>query len=339
MRERLQGQSDGHTEPGQEPDPPSRLDTLRARLLDSAGLDAIPEPQPVIDGLLYTDSLAWMTGKRGCAKSFVALDMAGCVSLGQNWHGHAVKHGGVLYVVAEGAPGMRKRVRAWEDHHGIMAVTFLPVAVRLHFDFVALAEIAAGLGTALVIIDTQARVSVGLDENSSKDMGLLVDAAEYIREKSGACVLLVHHEPRNGEHPRGHSVMDGAGTTLLRVAKDGPLVTLTNPKQKDAAESAPVSLALSQHLGSAVLSPMSRVGLGNIRTDSEATLLDLIGLKGGASHSDLKKDSGLVPSTFNYAMKRLLSRDAIRNAGTPKRTFYVLVHEGEQTLDSPTEVQ
>ncbi len=135
-----------------------------------------------------------------------------------------------------------------------MAVTFLPEAIRLPKDASVIGSLAAEIGAVLVIIDTQARVTVGLDENSSKDMGQLVDAAELIRELSGgACVLLVHHEPRNGEHPRGHSAMDGAGTTLLRVTKDGPLITVTNPKQKDAAEAQPVRLVLTPHLGSAVV--------------------------------------------------------------------------------------
>ena len=311
-----------------------RAEILRGKLLDSAGLDTIPEPVPLIDGLLYSDSLAWLTGKRGSGKSFAALDMAGHVSLGLGWHGHTTKRGPVLYIAAEGAPGLKQRVRAWEDHNGTMAVTFLPEAVRLPADGGVLGELAADMGAVLVIIDTQARVTVGLDENSSKDMGLLVDSAELIRERSGACVVFVHHEPRNGEHPRGHSTMDGAGTTLLRVTKDGPLVTVTNPKQKDAPEAPPVRLVLTPHLGSAVVGPITRVGLGNIQTDSETvirdTLLALVGLKGGASYTELKTECGLPASTFKYGLNSLLKRGEVRNAGSTKRTLYVFVTEGEQ---------
>jgi hypothetical protein len=316
---------------------PDRLDELRGKLLDSAGLDSIPEPVPLIDGLLYSDSLAWLTGKRGCGKSFAALDMAGHVSLGLNWHGHATKHGPVLYIVAEGVAGLRTRVRAWEDHNGIMAVTFLPEAIRLPKDASTIGTIAADTGAVLVIIDTQARVTVGLDENSSRDMGQLVEALDVIREASGACVLPVHHEPRNGEHPRGHSTMDGAGTTLLRITKDGPLLTLTNPKQKDAPEALPVRLMLTPHLGSAVVGPITPVGLGNIRTDSETivreTLLTLVGLKGGASYTELKTECGLPVSTFKYALNSLVKRGEVRNVGSAKRTFYVLVIEDERPME------
>jgi AAA domain len=319
------------------PDALSRLDDLRGKLLGSAELDIIPQPVPLIDGLLYSDSLAWLTGKRGCGKSFAALDMAGHVSLSLNWHGHATKGGPVLYIVAEGAAGLTQRVRAWEDHNGIMAVTFLPEAIRLPKDASTIGTIAADTGAVLVIIDTQARVTVGLDENSSRDMGQLVEALEVIREASGACVLPVHHEPRNGEHPRGHSTMDGAGTTLLRITKDGPLITLTNPKQKDAPEAQPVRLRLTPHLGSAVIGPITPVGLGNIRTDSETivreTLLTLVGLKGGASYTELKTECGLPVSTFKYALNALVKRGEVRNVGSTKRTLYVLVTEDERPME------
>jgi hypothetical protein len=313
----------------------SRAEQFRASLLDSAGLDSIPDPQPVIDGLLYTDSLAWLTGKRSSGKSFVALDMACCVSLGLPWHGHEAPCRPVLYVVAEGVPGMRRRVRAWEDHaRAKSAVMFLPLAIRLPADGTALALLVSALGAGLVIIDTQARVTVGLDENSSKDMGLLIDSAERIREPSAACVLLVHHEPREGTNPRGHSAIDGAGTGLLRVVKDGPLITVTNPKQKDAVEAQPVQLALVPQLSSAVLRSTTAVGLSDLRTDSEqavlTALLALVGPKGGGSYTELATDSGLPLSTFKWAMNRLVSRGEIRNAGSSRRTFYIPASAGEQ---------
>lgn len=310
-----------------------RLEVLEDALLDSGGLDLIPEPVPLIGGLLYTDSLAWLTGKRGHGKSFVALDIAGHVSGGLDWHGRPVKPGPVLYVAAEGRAGLRQRVRAWEDHHGPMAVTFLPVPVRLPADASTLGRVAAVRGAVLVIIDTQARVTVGLDENSSRDMGLLVDALEVIREASGACVLAVHHEPRNGEHPRGHSTIDGAGTTLLRVTKDGPLVTLTNPKQKDAPEAAPIDLALESHLGSAVIWGHSQVALEGLRSDSEGQLRAVIhefgGSKGWACFTDLVNDSGMPKTTVRRALKSLLTKGEVANVGTGTRPRYVLADPAE----------
>jgi hypothetical protein len=112
--------------------PPSRIDQLRAALLDSKSLDSLPDPQPVIDGVLYLDSLAWLHGKPGHGKSFVALDWAACVAAGLPWQGCETRQGTVLYVIAEGVSGLRQRVRAWEEHAGQhMDVIFLPIAVQL----------------------------------------------------------------------------------------------------------------------------------------------------------------------------------------------------------------
>ena len=318
---------------GDIPPPPDgtterRQDQLRKLLLTSSGLDSIPQPAPVIDGLLYTDSLTWLTGKRGTAKTFVVIDMGACVAAGLDWQGLPVKQGPVLYVAAEGVPGIRKRVRAWEDRaRQVMPVTFLPVAVRLPADAQAVAEIARELGAILIIIDTQSRVTVGMDENSSRDMGLFVQSLEVIREVTHACVLVIHHEARNSDTPRGHSAMDGAATALLRVEKDGPLITLHNPKQKDTQQSEQVRLLLATHLDSAVVTPIGNSN-DHFRTDSETTvrkaLLELVGVQGGASSSALLKACELSSSTFYYALNALVRKGEVVNQGSAKRTFYVL---------------
>lgn len=45
--------------------------------VNSYGLDDLPAPEALIDGILYRDTLAWLHGKPGCGKSFIALDWAG----------------------------------------------------------------------------------------------------------------------------------------------------------------------------------------------------------------------------------------------------------------------
>jgi hypothetical protein len=64
---------------------------LLGRLLDVAGLGTIPPPIPLVDGWLYCDSLAWLSGKPGHAKTFVAVELACCVGTGTPWHGMATR--------------------------------------------------------------------------------------------------------------------------------------------------------------------------------------------------------------------------------------------------------
>jgi hypothetical protein len=225
--------------PDDEPSPAdeqadSRYLELRGRLLTVAGLRDIPPPVPLIAGYLYRDSLAWLGGKPGHGKSFLAVDLACCIGTGTAWHGHEVTAGKVLYLIAEGASGLSRRVDAWTLAHGrpVKRVVFLPVPVQLltAVDVAAFGHLLADLAPDLIILDTQARVTVGGEENSSKDMGRFVDALEHLRRQSGACVLTVHHEARAGENLRGSTALEGAATTILRATKDGQLVEVTNPK-------------------------------------------------------------------------------------------------------------
>lgn len=228
----------GCTPAGDSEDNQLPVDKLRAALVDTAGLDSIPEPEALVTDFLYRDSIAWLIGPPGSGKSFVALDIAGCVGTGQGWQDRSVTAGPVLYLVAEGLSGIRSRVRAWEKLNGNMSdVAFLPVAVQAAeaTSWQGLIDLAVELQPSLIIVDTQARVTVGLEENSAKDMGEFVHRAEKLREATRACVLVVHHQGRAGDHMRGSTALEGAATTIVKVSKDDELLTVECTKQKDAA--------------------------------------------------------------------------------------------------------
>ncbi|MFS2291724.1 MAG: helicase RepA family protein [Actinomadura sp.] len=317
---------------------PSLLDRLRAALVDSAGLDDIPDPVPLIDGLLFRDSLAWLHGKPGHGKSFVALDWAGCVAGGLPWQAHDIERGPVVYLVAEGVAGVRQRVRAWEARTGaeMTGVQFLPVAVQLLnlAELGAFVELLAELAPALVVIDTQARVTVGADENSAKDMGQFVAALERIRTATGACVLLVHHESRTGENMRGSTALEGAAETVIRVHKDGPHIRLDNTKQKNGPEHAPLLLRLVPCGDSAVLQSHDGMGLAEELSNSEAVILDAMrdsfGTT-GASGTTLRDVAEIPKSSFYRALNMLVTKGMLKNTGTTRRPFYVLPGAGDES--------
>src|SRR5689334_3739011 len=73
----------------------------------------IPEPTPIVEGMLFASSLAAIIGAFSTFKSFFALDIALHVATGLEWNGRAVTQGAVLYVYAEGIRGIRARVDAW----------------------------------------------------------------------------------------------------------------------------------------------------------------------------------------------------------------------------------
>ncbi len=230
----------------------STIDALLAEMLDTDALDDMPALDPLVGNLLHLDTLARVIGPSGHMKSFVTIDFAGHVGTGKPWHGAHVHQGTVVYLVAEGARGIRKRVRAWEQHHGLRMqnVRFLPRPVQaMDPEWLTLIEACKRLGPVFIIIDTQARVSVGIEENSAKEMGLVIDRMEQLRAATGACVLVIHHTGHVGDHGRGSSSAKGALQSELHVSKRGDraantVVTIKTGKQKDDEQGADLEFGL-----------------------------------------------------------------------------------------------
>lgn len=221
----------------------SAVDALLGRMLTAEEMCLKPPPEPLIWDLLDRDSIAALIGLPGSFKSFVALDMAGHVGQGRMWRDKRVHQGEVVYIAAEGERGMTLRIRAWQQKHGPMTgVRFLPEPVQIR-DPVAwrvLIEACRRIQPVMVVIDTQAMVSVGMEENSNTEMSVVIDAFKAIKRATGACVLVVHHTTKAGDSTRGASAQDGAQDTRLKLERANPrssmVVKLIEGKQKDMAE-------------------------------------------------------------------------------------------------------
>jgi hypothetical protein len=306
----------------------TRLDQLELALLDSKGLRKIPSPDPLIDNYLFRDSLAWIGGQPGSGKSFVAMEMAHAIGTGQDWFSHTTKQGTVLYIVAEGASGFCDRVETWEEHHGTDAhnVQYLPLPIQFadDIDVAATGQLMLKHRYDLVIFDTQARCTVGMKENDSTDMGIFVDKLDRLRKLYGACLLLVHHQPRNGEHLRGSIAMEGAAATVLQVAKAGQQITLETQKQKDIEAPKSFDLQLVSAGKSAVL---QRLGKDQKAfAPAEMTIMTTL-----ADFEDewvamtvAKATAALPDTTFYRSLNSLVRRNYVQQRGTrPKYLRYI----------------
>ena len=219
--------------------------------MTGADLGSLPAPDPLIDGIIFRGMLAALYGPAGVGKSFVAMAWALSVATGRPWQGRPVHKGPILYVAAEGSYGLGQRRRAWMEYENVCEVegdTWLPRTVNLLDKewASALVEFGEELKPALVVIDTVARSMQGGDENGSKDMGMLISAADDLRFATEATVLLVHHTPRNGDNLRGHTSLEGAVDTAIEVRGTQHGFTLRCAKQKDAAKFKDIHLALTQ---------------------------------------------------------------------------------------------
>lgn len=251
------GRNDWHAsrrEPDPEPSPAppptaDAVDALLAKMLNRDALDTIPAPVFLIEDMIDMDSASWIIGQPGGFKSFVALDWACHVGLGRPWRGKRVNAGRVVYMAAEGQKGIPQRVRAWETTYErrVEDVLFLPMPIQVsdRAGWAVLVEACKRIGPVLVVLDTQARITVGLEENHATDMGHLVWAVDQLKSATGACVLVVHHTGRNGMDARGSSAIDGAQDTEVRVDRPAGenervklTATISLDKQKDGDETA-----------------------------------------------------------------------------------------------------
>jgi hypothetical protein len=312
----------------------ARLDQLKLALLDSKGLRDIPSPIPIIDNFLFRDSLAWIGGKPGHCKSFVTAEIACCVGNGRPWFGNAVKQGKVLYLIAEGASGFSDRIETWEQFNRLDAanVTFLPVPVQFmdDIDVGAFGQLLVERKPDLTILDTQARVTVGLKENDSTDMGEFVEKLEQLRRATGTCFLLVHHEPRNGEHLRGSIALEGAATSVLRTFKEGNQVTVQTMKQKDIEEPPDFQLQVTPYHSSAVLTllqPWQEV-LTEVQMKILAALQDNPAER--VSKSELKATCGLSDSTFYDNLNVLIKRGYVSQTEQGRSKFLKYIPEEDR---------
>jgi len=322
-------------------DPPNPIDEeltpaqlIKSRLLTTADLKSIPRPTPLIDGLLYKDSLAMLYGPSGGGKSFVAIDIAMTVgSTRQWWHANSVDSGLVLYVVAEGVSGISMRTDAWEKRHDDDAnVLWHPMAINVFEPMwsSALAEVVAELRPVLVIIDTYARSTLGLEENATKDTSIVVAHLDQIRVAAGCCVLIVHHSGKNIEAgARGNSALKGAMDTEIELIGDDARMLLRNTKQKNAPELAPLWLKLDGEGESAVV--IAAIGEDDSVAETVLETLGALGkiqVPGGVSASAWKASAGVPDRTFYRHRKTLLDHQLAVNLGSEKQPKYVVSQDG-----------
>lgn len=213
---------------------------LRCRMRFAADIEPAQDVAYLVKGWIAPKSLAVLYGPANVGKTFLALDMAHAVARGQPWGGNRVRAAQVVYVTLEGGAGFERRVKALDaPNFWVLSAplsfmrpdrdpTWLAEAVQ------QLAETEGAIG--LIVIDTLARAMVPGDENSSQDMGRLVAAAELLRDRTGACVLLIHHTGKSAaQGARGHSSLRAAIDTEIEVTKeeDGDVIEAKATKQRD----------------------------------------------------------------------------------------------------------
>lgn len=246
-----------HTDDELIPDTPADILFSKLCFDPESDLVAAAHESWLLDDLLPSSGIAFIYGPPGSYKSFIAVDMALSVSTGKAWHGYESETpGGVVYIAAEGARGVKERVVAWCKHHEIERGPFaiLPVPVMMD-DVVMVQAFTECLEQArevlnapirLVVIDTMARSFSG-DENSAQEVGAFVNAcARFSGDIDDCLVLVVAHTGKDlSRGMRGSSALDGAADCHFLVTKPNQGQALVkNTKQKDIEMAEPMRFAM-----------------------------------------------------------------------------------------------
>lgn len=220
-----------------------------------------------IDGVIPRAGLVGIYGASGSGKTFITLDLAAAVSRGQPWRGRPVRQGRVVYVVAEGASGFKKRLRAYKSAFNVQWDD-LPFVLGDAPDLAKVDDVKAlagrikevcSEGADLVVVDTLAAATPGTDENTGKDMGQVIEHCRTLHRQTGATVMLVHHSGKDAtKGARGWSGLRAALDAELEVVRvgsgDDRVVKIT--KMKDGEDGLQFAFRLQQ---SNVLIPDGKV--------------------------------------------------------------------------------
>jgi hypothetical protein len=222
----------------------------RYKLLGADELRDLPPLAWRVRGVLPAVGLAALYGPSASGKSFLAFDMAAAIAEGQRWFDCRVEAAPVVYAALEGEAGFKLRAQAWETSRG----RALPDGLRMMLqpfkltdgqDVLDLAAVVpAG---AVVVVDTLNRAAPTADENSSRDMGEILEAAKTLQTLTRGLVVLVHHTGKNAAAGlRGHSSLFAAMDAAIEVSRDGDRREWKVAKSKDGidGEACPFKLAV-----------------------------------------------------------------------------------------------
>lgn len=238
--------------------PKTNYGAVRWQDIDTPG----PEVEWLWDGYLTQNDKSIIGGESQAGKSFLAINLGLHIALGTPFLGETVAQGLVCYQAGESARGARRRLRAFRDQYDIEPGRHVPfVLLSKRIDLFSrdsgdvqglIDEVKAWQSYYIddplrwVCIDTLARASVGAEENSAKDMGIVLDNIDKIEQALGCAVSAVHHMNATGGKLRGSTAVFANVEQVLAISRDPEtkIRTLRVTKMKDEADGGEVKFEL-----------------------------------------------------------------------------------------------
>ncbi len=222
------------------------------KLLTGKDLRLLPPVQWRLKGIFPYEGLAAIYGPSASGKSFLGFDAGVAISEGCDWFGIRTIKSTVVYVALEGESGFKNRVAAWELENGRplppdMFMVLQPFHITEPENVEELAA-AVPLGS-VVIVDTLNRAAPTSDENSSKEMGEILESCKHLQVLIGGLVILIHHTGKDTSRgARGHSSFFAALDGAIEVERTATQRSWSVAKAKDGQDGKSVPFELKLHV-------------------------------------------------------------------------------------------
>lgn len=222
------------------------------KLLTGNDLRMLQPIQWRLKGILPCKGLAAVYGPSASGKSFLGFDAGVAISEGSDWFGIRTTKSTVVYVALEGESGFKNRVAAWELENARplppnMFLVLQPFHVTKPEEVDELA--AAVPKDSVIIVDTLNRAAPTSDENSSKEMGEILQACKRLQALIGGLVLLIHHTGKDATRgARGHSSFFAALDGAIEVERTATQRFWSVAKAKDGQDGKSVPFDLKSHI-------------------------------------------------------------------------------------------
>jgi RecA-family ATPase len=207
----------------------SRFQAWLDRQGDLSDLDFGEREPDLIEGVVPSGNIVFVTGQPKEGKSLLVQHWAHSVATGTDWQGHEARQGTVFYLYPDGEHPryLAERINALEIDSGVAVDYKTRLRYRDSFNF-SLAEdrenILEGLvdsNLRLVIIDTIAAATPGKDLNSAKDISELNLFAKEITKRSNGMttVVIVAHSTKGNTQTVSGSIQLQANASVTYSMK------------------------------------------------------------------------------------------------------------------------
>ncbi len=260
----------------------------------------------------------------------------------------------VVYIYAEGARGLKKRIAAWRAKHPDADLGRFKVLPR-PLDMLSAEDVKNLVQTIrqtsrhprFIIIDTLARCFGGGDENTAKDMNNFVGSCDTLRVAfPQATVLVVHHPGKNRSRgDRGSYVLRAACDTVIELRGTGRRgVTLRCEKQKDwePFEDLLCRLDVVDLEDGETSCVVESVEAGHEKPAPKGNVLTTLTIlasfeEGGATATDWKEkfmeEAGISETVFYRALANLQEGGYVTRPGdSTKGEHYSLTEQGREAV-------